>query len=168
MRCAKRFELLFATVAAAVCAVAAPAAFAAVDPAATMDAFHAALKRNDAAAAIRMLAPEAELFEQGFVDRQRSEYEGTHIEADAAFAAATDYRVAERKILWLGDNAACVLTQTRTSGVFGGQAISLLGTETAILVRAGDGWIIQHIHWSAHPGDTDPAAAVGAPAPGVK
>ena len=115
-------------------------------PVAALDAFHAALKSHDPAAALKLLAPDVSILEQGFVDRSRADYAGAHIAADAAFAQATEYKVLERRILWLGDNAACVMSQTRTVGRFENQPINLIGTETAVLQRAGGVWSITHIH----------------------
>ncbi len=124
---------------------------AATDPTATVDAYHAALKNKDTATALNLMAADVTLFEQGFVEKSRADYAGPHIAADADFAAATSYTVTDRKIIWLGDNAACVVTQNRTVGSYQKQNLNLIGTETMVLRRAGDGWLIQHAHWSAHP-----------------
>ena len=122
-------------------------------PVAVVDAFHAALKSGDATAALKLLSVSASIYEQGFVDQTRSDYAGAHIAADAAFAQATELQVLERRIIWLGDNAACVISRTHTQGNFQGHPINLVGTETMVLQRAGAGWNIEHIHWSAHPAD---------------
>lgn len=129
-------------------------------PVAVIDAFHAALKSGDANAALRMLSVNVTIFEQGFVDQTRSDYAGAHIAADSAFAQGTSFQVLERRILWLGDNAACVISKTRTQGNFQGHAIDLVGTETMLLQRSGSTWGIEHVHWSAHPaeGELKPAA----------
>jgi ketosteroid isomerase-like protein len=129
-------------------------------PAAAVDAFHAALKAGDAGAALKLLAPEASIFEQGFVDQTRSDYAGAHIAADADFARNTAMQVLERRVVFYGDNAAAVLSRTRTQGSFQGQAINLVGTETMLLQRSGGAWLIGHVHWSAHPGEGElqPAA----------
>ncbi|MBL6749182.1 MAG: nuclear transport factor 2 family protein [Nevskia sp.] len=136
----------FAALALPVLADAVPA------PVAVVDAFHAALHKGDSAGALRLLSAEVDIFEQGFVDHARANYAGAHIAADVSFAQATERTVLERRILWFGDNTACVLSQTRTKGTFQGQAIDLIGTETMVLQRAGAAWSISHIHWSAHPG----------------
>jgi ketosteroid isomerase-like protein len=135
---------------------------AASDPAATVDTFHAALKSRDTKTALSLLEPDAVLYEQGFVEKSRNDYSGAHIAADAEFAAATSYVVVERKILWVGDLAACVITQTRTTGTYQKQVLDLIGTETMLLRRSGDGWLIQHAHWSAHPAADAPPAPVAA------
>ncbi len=147
-------------------AAAAPAQ-AASDPAATVDAYHAALKNRDTQTVVNLLALDAVLYEQGFVEKSRGEYAGPHLTADEDFAASTTYAVTDRKILWFGDNAATVVTQNRTTGTYQKQRLNLVGTETMVLRKAGDGWVIQHAHWSAHP-DKEPPPAPSAPAPAKK
>ena len=137
---------------------AAPAGEAAPGPVTVVDAFHAALKSGDATAALRVLSVSVSIYEQGFVDQTRADYAGAHIAADAAFAS-TDLQVLERRIIWLGDNAACVISKTRTQGNFQGHSIDLVGTETMVLQRSGSSWTIEHIHWSAHPGEGEPKPA---------
>ncbi len=139
---------------------AAPAGDATPGPVTVVDAFHAALKSGDATGALKMLSVSVSIYEQGFVDQTRADYAGAHIAADSAFAQGTDLQLLERRIIWLGDNAACVISKTRTQGNFQGHAINLVGTETVVLQRSGNSWSIEHIHWSAHPADGElkPAA----------
>jgi hypothetical protein len=157
-------KLLLCAALAAMLAAPAHAAGAATDstpgPVAAVDAFHAALKSGDAAGALRLLSAGATVYEQGFVDQTRSDYAGAHVAADSAFAQGTELQVLERRILWIGDNAACVISKTHTTGNFQGHAINLVGTETMLLERSAGAWSIEHIHWSAHPADGElkPAA----------
>jgi len=129
-------------------------------PVAVVEAFHAALKAGDPSGALKLLSVSASIYEQGFIDQTRSDYAGAHIAADAAFAQATELQVLERRIIWLGDNAACVISRSQTRGNFQGHPINLVGTETMVLQRSGNSWNIEHIHWSAHPADGElkPAA----------
>jgi ketosteroid isomerase-like protein len=130
---------------------------AALGPVQTVEAYHAALARGDAQAALRLLATNVVLYEQGFEDRGRAEYAGAHLAADAAFASATKRQVLEQRTLPLGKGYACVLTRTHTRGTFQNQPIDLLGTETALLRHTAAGWIVVHLHGSAHPaGDGTP------------
>lgn len=149
----KKLLLCLALAAPLATMAAAPAGDSGPAPVAVVDAFHAALKANDPAGALKLLSVSASIYEQGFVDQTRSDYAGAHITADAGFAQATDFQVLERRIIWLGDNAACVISKTRTQGTFQGHPINLVGTETMVLQRSGSSWAIEHIHWSAHPAD---------------
>jgi ketosteroid isomerase-like protein len=126
-------------------------ALAASDPAATVDAFHAALHEGKADAALALLATNVSIFETGFVEQSRDAYRGAHLDADLDFARKTQFAVVERNLMWLGASAACVMSRTTTKGDFQGHPVDLIGTETMLLQKAGDGWVISHIHWSAHP-----------------
>jgi hypothetical protein len=132
-------------------------------PVAVVDAFHLALRSGDTSAALKLLSVGVSIFEQGFVDQTRADYAGGHIAADAAFAEGTITQVLERRIIWLGADAACVISKTRTQGNFQGHGIDLVGTESMVLQHGTNGWTIQHIHWSAHPADGElkPAADDG-------
>ncbi len=149
-----------AAIAASNAAAPASAADSSPAPVAVVEGFHAALKAGDPSSALKLLSVSASIYEQGFIDQTRSDYAGAHIAADAAFAQATELQVLERRIIWLGDNAACVISRTQTRGTFQGHPINLVGTETMVLQRSGNSWNIEHIHWSAHPADGElkPAA----------
>jgi ketosteroid isomerase-like protein len=121
------------------------------DPGAAVDAFHAALHAGKRDAVLALLAPDVLFYEQGFRESGRDAYGGQHVRDDIAFAAATAHEVLDRRLLWLGDGAACVLSRTREHGHFDGQDVDLVGTETVVLRRAGNGWVIVHMHTSAHP-----------------
>ena len=54
-----------------------------------VNAFHAALKRGDATAALNLMAEDVVIFESGGVERHRAEYATHHLKSDAAFSAAT-------------------------------------------------------------------------------
>lgn len=116
--------------------------------AAVVDAFHAALKQGDAAAALTLLDPEAMIFEEGGAERSREEYASHHLGADAAFAAATEATVARRSGRADGD-VAWITSEGRTTGQFNGRAVDRLTVETMVLRRHADGWRIHHIHWSS-------------------
>ncbi|MDR3418733.1 MAG: nuclear transport factor 2 family protein [Nevskia sp.] len=152
----------------ALAAQAAPAPDNLPGPVAAVQAFHAALKAGDSAAALKLLAADVTIYEQGFVDAGRDAYGGPHLASDTAFAQGTDYQVQDRRLIWLGDSAACVLSTTHIRGRFQGQPIDLLGTETALLRQAGGNWTIEHLHWSAHPGETPTEPAATPPAAGDK
>lgn len=120
----------------------------AADAAATVDAFHAALKAGDTTAALTFLAPEVMVFEQGGAERSRDEYASHHLGSDAAFAAASEATVARRSG-WADGEIAWITSEGRTTGQFNGRAVDRLTTETMVLKRRPDGWRIHHIHWSS-------------------
>ena len=132
---------------------AAPAAAAsltaeAASAAATVDAFHTALKGGDTNTALAVLAPEVMIFEEGGAERSRDEYASHHLGSDAAFAAASEATVTRRSG-WADGDVAWITSEGRTTGQFNGRAIDRLTTETMVLKRHADGWRIHHIHWSS-------------------
>jgi len=129
---------------AAAGAVAAEAA----DAATVVDAFHAALKAGNTAAALALLAPEVMIFEEGGAERSRDEYASHHLGSDAAFAAASEATVSRRSG-WADGDVAWITSEGRTTGQFNGRAVDRLTAETMVLKRHADGWRIHHIHWSS-------------------
>lgn len=154
-----RFRLVLPALLACLSLAGAAYADAVPGPAATVDAFHAALKSGQPQAALNLLTQNVVIAEQGFIDEGRDTYARTQAANDVAFAKATDYQVLNRHLIWLGDAAALVISQTRTTGSFAGHAIDLLGAETVLLRQYGGRWQIDHIHWSAHPEHRDAGAA---------
>lgn len=120
----------------------------ATDAATTVDAFHAALKAGDTAAALTFLAPDVMIFEEGSAERSRDEYASHHLSSDAAFAAASEATMARRSG-WADGHVAWITSEGRTTGQFNGRAVDRLTTETMVLKRHADGWRIHHIHWSS-------------------
>lgn len=111
-------------------------------------AFHEALRSDDSAAVLALLAEDVVALEEGGAERSREEYAGHHLAADMAFAAATTAEVT-RRTAWVEGDLAWVLTEGRTIGTFNGRAVDRLTAETMILHRDGDVWRIRHIHWSS-------------------
>ena len=120
----------------------------AVDAAAVVDAFHAALKTGDTAAALALLATDVMIFEEGGAERSRDEYASHHLASDAAFAAASE-TTTSRRSGWSDDDVAWITSEGRTTGQFNGRAVDRLTTETMVLKRHADPWRIHHIHWSS-------------------
>jgi ketosteroid isomerase-like protein len=122
---------------------------AARDAAAAVDAFHAALRKGDAEAALALVADDAMVFEDGRVERTKAEYALHHAGADAAFSKA----VATKRLSRSGHSSAglaTVLSESRTKGRFRGQEVDRMMMETMVLRRdSGGAWKIVHIHWSA-------------------
>ena len=117
-------------------------------PAKVVDAFHAALRRGDTAPALAMLSDDAVIFESGGVERGKAEYASHHLEADAAFTKAVPSQLVRRSGAAWGA-VAWVLTEGRTTGTFKDRPVDRLTTETALLRRQGNAWLITHFHWSS-------------------
>ncbi len=120
----------------------------AADAAMAVDAFHAALKAGDTAAALALMGPDVMIFEDGGAERSRDEYASHHLGSDAAFAAASEATVARRSG-WADGDIAWITSEGRTTGQFSGRAVDRLTTETMVLKRHANGWRIHHIHWSS-------------------
>jgi ketosteroid isomerase-like protein len=116
--------------------------------AATVDAFHAALRRGDTRAAALVLADDVLIYESGEVERSKVEYASHHLGADAEFAAAVKSSVTRRAGRAIGE-IAWIASEGRTTGIFNGRPIDQMTTETMVLQRTGKAWKIVQIHWSS-------------------
>lgn len=149
-------RFLLAAASAALLVLASPAAAspsqslspAAQDAAATVDAFHAALRRGDTEAASRLLTEDALVFEEGRAERSRSEYEARHLGADSEFSKAVRSETVRRRGDAAGD-LAWIATEGRAKGRFRGADVNRVTDETMVLRRVGGAWKIVHIHWSS-------------------
>lgn len=124
-----------------------PASAQSQAPSEVVDAFHFALRSGDRRKALELLAADITIFEQGRVERSRTEYAKAHLAEDIAFAAATQRTVARRSARLLG-NAAWVMSINRNRGKFNNRPIDFTTDETMVLTRTGGKWRIVHIHWS--------------------
>jgi len=116
--------------------------------AATVDAFHSALRRGDTRSALAMLASDVLIFEGGGVERTKAEYEAHHLAADAAFTQAVPSVLTRRAGQALG-LTAWIASEGGTTGTYKGKPIDRVTAETMILRRVGGDWKIVHIHWSS-------------------
>jgi uncharacterized membrane protein/ketosteroid isomerase-like protein len=119
-------------------------------PEGTVEAFHAALKHGDGAAAMGLLDPEVVIYESGYVERSAAEYAGHHLAADMEFSHDMDTAYLDRRVEREG-GIATVASETSTTGTFKGKDYEFRGTETVVLKQTEQGWRITHIHWSSHP-----------------
>jgi ketosteroid isomerase-like protein len=147
---------------AAICFAGSPAAVAQAPPAPTVnisspsaaeaasvvDAFHAALRRNDTAAALALLTDDVLIFEGGRVERSKAEYAGHHAPADAAYAAAVTSTLQKRTATADGASA-WIASESRATGRYKDKPVDQLTTESIVLRKEADGWRIAHIHWSS-------------------
>lgn len=118
------------------------------EAASVVDAFHAALEAGDTAAALTFMAEDVMIFEEGGAERSRDEYASHHLQADAAYAAASVSTMTRRAGRVDGD-VAWITSEGSTTGQAGNSATTRLTVETMVLKRGEGGWRIQHIHWSS-------------------
>ena len=116
--------------------------------AATVDSFHAALRRGDTRAAASLLTDDALIFEAGGAERSKAEYAAHHLPADAEFSKAVP-SVMTRRSGGSDGRLAWIASEGRTTGSFRGKALDRTTAETMLLRRIGGAWKITHIHWSS-------------------
>ena len=114
----------------------------------TVDAFHAALRRGDTAAALALLAEEALIFEEGRAERSKAEYAAHHLGADSEFSKAVPGEALRRRGEAAGD-MAWIATEGRSKGRYRDTDVNRVTDETMVLRRDGAAWKIVHIHWSS-------------------
>ncbi|MES0872532.1 YybH family protein [Sinimarinibacterium thermocellulolyticum] len=125
---------------------------------AVVDDFHRALVQRDRDTALKLLMPNAVIFETGYVEASREQYAAGHLDADMLYAATVQRQVVHRESAVSGD-MALVITQARHTGEFQGEPVNLTNTETMVLRRSAGTWKILHIHWSGH----EPAGPAAVP-----
>ena len=113
-----------------------------------VDAFHAALKAGDTAAAAAMISDRAVIYEAGEAERSKVEYSASHLAADAAFEKTAQAQILRRT----GDAAgrtAWIATEGQIETGSGETRKSRMTTETMVLEAIRGQWYIVHIHWSS-------------------
>src|SRR6266496_1647329 len=119
-------------------------------PSDAVDAFHAALRNKDTAAALSLLDRGLVVFEFGIVDPTAEAYAFQHLPLDIDVAAATQWKLENRRVGGEG-NERWVLSTYHINGTqVDGKAIEATLLETAILRRTGDAFRIVHLHWSTN------------------
>lgn len=116
-------------------------------PSEVIDAFHFALKSGDRRKALEQLTADVLIFEQGRIERSRTEYARAHLAEDIGFASVTQRTVARRSVKIQG-NVSWVTSVNRTRGRVRNRNVDFSTDETMVLVRVGGKWRITHIHWS--------------------
>ena len=117
-------------------------------PAEVVDAFHAALRNKDTAAALSLLDRGLLVFEFGAVDPTVEAYAFRHLPFDMDVAVATRWKLETRRVGGEG-NERWVLSTYRVTGTQSdGRPIDLTMLETVLLRRSGDAFRIVHFHWS--------------------
>ena len=96
---------------------------------------------------LEQLTADVMVFEQGRLDRSRTDYAREHLGEDIGFAATTRHSVLRRSARIQGA-VAWIMSVNRTRGKVRDRDIDLVTDETMVLVRVGNRWRIAHIHWS--------------------
>ncbi|MDO8297233.1 MAG: nuclear transport factor 2 family protein [Caulobacter sp.] len=138
-----------AAIAASTPASPAQAASPAATPLAVVEQFHTAMKRRDADAVAALMADDAVIYEQGWVEVSKDEYVTGHLPGDIAYSVGMTDQIISRRVSTSG-SFAVVMTQGRTTGTYEGKAVDRGATETMVLRRTKGVWLITHIHWSSH------------------
>lgn len=125
-----------------------PVATPQTEAAAVVDAYHAALHRNDTKAAAALLDDKVLIYEGGVAEQSKAEYAAHHLNADGAFSSKMNETIVRRTDGASG-NFAWVATEGRTNGRYKDRDINLTTTETMVLRRANGTWKIVHVHWSS-------------------
>jgi ketosteroid isomerase-like protein len=120
----------------------------AASPTEVVGEYHAAVASGNTAKALSLLSPDVQIFESGHVEKSKDEYAGHHLPADIAFAKNAKRKVLKSSERVAGD-LAVVMQETDTQGTHKGAPVHLIGTETAVLEKKGDAWIVVHFHWSS-------------------
>lgn len=120
----------------------------AASPTEVVGEYHAALAGGNAAKALSLLSPAVRIYESGHVEQSKDEYAGHHLPADMAFAKTVSRKVMKGSERIAGD-LAVVMQETDTQGTHNGAPVHMAGTETAVLEKKGEGWVITHFHWSS-------------------
>lgn len=140
-------KLLRGLLALALLVIALPAGAQGGVPSEVVDAFHFALKSGDRQKALEQLTADVVVFEQGRLERSRTEYARTHLAEDIGFASVTTRTVTRRSVK-IQANVAWVISVNRTKGRFKNRNVDFTSDETMVLTRNAGKWRIAHIHWS--------------------
>jgi len=120
------------------------------DPAgvtATFEAFYAAMKTGDRAAAMQGLAPDAVFIEGGRLET-RAEYESNHLPADIEFERAVTGKRGPLQITFNG-NTAWVIATSEYEGTFENAAVNFVSAQLMVLTKDDGPWTIRSVHWSS-------------------
>lgn len=117
-------------------------------PKEALAAFYSALASGNKVKATELLAPNVTIYESGYVERSRAEYAGHHMQGDMDFAKSAVSTVLQHTERVEG-NLATIWQETETKATIKGKPVTILGTQTALLEKNGDGWRIVHVHWSS-------------------
>jgi ketosteroid isomerase-like protein len=113
----------------------------------TLEAFYAAMKNGDRAAAMSHIAEDAVFVEGGRLET-RKEYEDNHLPNDIGFEKQVTGKRGPWQITIEGDTAWAIAT-TDYDGIFDGAPVNFTSAQLAVLTRDAETWRIRSIHWSS-------------------
>ena len=113
----------------------------------TLEAFYAAMKNGDRAAAMSHIAEDAVFVEGGRLET-RQQYEENHLPNDIGFEKQVTGKRGEWKIT-IEDNTAWAIATTEYDGIFDGAPVAFTSAQLAVLSRDAGAWRIRSIHWSS-------------------
>ena len=119
-------------------------------PVDAVDAFHAALKKKDTAAALSLLDRGLIVFEFGVVDPTVEAYAFSHLPFDIDVAAVSNWEIQSRRVGGEGDERWVLTTYHVTGKQSDGTPIDQTTLETMILRRTAGVFRIVHMHWSTN------------------
>ena len=114
---------------------------------APLQAFYAAMKTGDKAAAMAQIAPDAVFVESGKLET-RTEYEMNHLPADIDFEKQITGKRSPWQVKTQGDTAWVIAT-TEYDGTVDGAPVDFVSAQLAVLTSANGEWKIRSIHWSS-------------------
>ena len=114
---------------------------------ATVDAFYGGMRKGDAAAVMRTVAPDAVFLESGR-EETRAEYESGHLPADIEFEQAVKAQRGPLTVNVNGDTA-WVSGLTEYVGTFQGKPVNFESAQLMVLTRTDGRWLIRSVHWSS-------------------
>lgn len=116
---------------------------------AVLESFYGAMKTGDAAAAMRLIAPDAMFVESGRLET-RAEYEMNHLPADIQFEKQVSGKRGPVRVTFDEDgDTAWVIATTDFQGTFDGSPVDFISMQLMVLTRDSGEWLIRSIHWSS-------------------
>lgn len=114
-----------------------------------VEAYHKAFEQRDLEGLRRLLAPELLVFESGGVDRGRDTYLGHHLGPELKEMNAWTTSGMEMKVQTEGAMAYATCAFAYEATFTNGKTSKAKATETLLLAKEKDQWLIRHIHWSS-------------------
>ena len=116
------------------------------DVKAVVDAFYGAITTGDAAAAMRLIAPDAVFVESGKIET-RAEYEANHLPADIDFERQVKAQRGPMRVTFDGRDTAWVISRAEYDE---GNPEKYINTQLMVLTHDTGEWRIRTISWSTN------------------